>query len=379
MAFWGEHPWRETGEATRVFAHGGWWGWPCFCLSGRQLPPMNRRLRSKPARSQIFIGESVDYVVEIRNAKSPATPDLTRLKGSFDVVANGDESRNQSSTYIINGRITQQSTLSHVYRYRLTPKRTGKLVIPAPSATFDGKTISGLAVEFSVIAAEEQDVVIPEVKTDRARVYPTQPFEVTLRVLVRPLEDDTNRDPLTPLRRNPPNINVNWVDLPAGLSGQEKPEWLQKILAENGVGFTLNDITMRTGSFFDGRRRRFSAWCRGGNTESVTARMSIISSTSQRKVIPEKAGMYTLGPGVVKGSFVDGMDGGRYVGRRLVAIAAAVPVEVAKSRARGRRHFAAESATTAWQPLPALLRCGLGTRSRYGLTSSEERAAARST
>ena len=93
--------------------------------------------------AEIFMGESVDYFVEIRNGKSPAAPDMTALRASFDVVANGDESSNRSSTYIINGRITQQSTLSHVYRYRLTPKRTGRLVIPAPVATVDGITISG--------------------------------------------------------------------------------------------------------------------------------------------------------------------------------------------------------------------------------------------
>ena len=166
---------------------------------------------------EIFIGESVDYVVEIRNAKSPAAPDLSALRGTFDVVANGDESRNQSSMTIIGGRISQESTLSHVYRYRLTPKRTGKIVIPAPSAKVDGKTISGCAIALSVIAPEEQDLVIPEIKTDRTRVYPTQPFEVRLRVLVRPLPDDQEHDPTIPLRRNPPNINVNWIDLPPGL------------------------------------------------------------------------------------------------------------------------------------------------------------------
>ena len=48
----------------------------------------------------------------------------------------------------------------------------------------------------------------------------------------------------------------------------------------------------------------------------------------KRKLIAEKAGTYSLGPAVVKGSFVDGMEGGSYTGRRLVAVAAAVPVEV---------------------------------------------------
>ena len=37
--------------------------------------------------SEIFIGESVDYVVEIRNVKNPASPDLSALRQDFDVVS----------------------------------------------------------------------------------------------------------------------------------------------------------------------------------------------------------------------------------------------------------------------------------------------------
>ena len=192
--------------------------------------------------SEIFIGESVDYVVEIRNVKNPSAPDLSALRRISTSSAAGDESHNQSSTFIINGKVTQQNSFGHAYRFRLTPKRTGKLVIPAPSATIDGKTITGRALDLNVIAPEAQDLVVPEIKTDRQKVYPTQPFEVTLRVLVRPLPDDPDRDPLQPLRRRPPHIDVNWVDLPAGLTGDDKARWLEKLLAENGSGFTLNDV-----------------------------------------------------------------------------------------------------------------------------------------
>ncbi len=122
--------------------------------------------------SEIFIGESVDYVVEIRNVKNPPAPDLSALRQDFDVVATGDESHNQSSTFIFNGKVTQQNSFGHAFRFRLTPKRTGKLVIPAPSATIDGKTVTGEALALNVIAPEAQDLVVPEIKTDRAEGLP---------------------------------------------------------------------------------------------------------------------------------------------------------------------------------------------------------------
>ena len=280
--------------------------------------------------SEIFIGESVDYVVEIRNVQNPAPPDLSAVRRDFDVVTSGDESHNQSSTFIFNGKVTQQTSFGHTYRFRLTPKRTGKLEIPAPSATVDGKTISGRALLLNVIAPEAQDLVVPEIKTSHDKVYPTQPFEITLRVLVRPLPDDSDRDPLVPLRRRPPHLEVNWVDLPSGLAGDDKKRWLEKLLAEIDTGFTLNDITTRSGSFFEGPRLAvFNLYQGREGRKGLDGRsVNYFVYELKRRVTAEKAGPYAFGPAVVKGSFVEGMEGSSYTGRRLVAVAAAVPVEV---------------------------------------------------
>jgi hypothetical protein len=280
--------------------------------------------------SEIFIGESVDYVVELRNVRDPAPPDLSALRKDFEVVSQGDESRNQSSTFIINGRVSQQNTFAHVFRFRLTPKRTGRLTIPAPSATIDGKSISGRALTLNVTAPEAQDLVVPEIRTDRAKVYPTQPFEVTLRVFVRPLPDDPDRDPLIPLRRRPPHVDVNWVDPPAGLSGDEKARWLEKLLAEDGSGFTLNDVTMRSGSFFEGPRAAIFNLFQGRETRKGLDGhpVNYFVYELKRKLTAEKVGTYALGPAIVKGSFVGGTEGSSYIGRRLVAIAPAATVEV---------------------------------------------------
>ncbi|MHC5543400.1 BatD family protein, partial [Singulisphaera rosea] len=145
--------------------------------------------------TEIFSGESLDYIVEIRNVDSPVPPDVTALRKDFEVVAAGDESRNQSSRFIINGRVTEEHIYGHVYHFRLTPKRSGVLTIPAPTATIAGNTITGQELPLKVSVPEAQDLVIAEIKTSRPRLYPTQPFEVTLRILVRPLPDNADLDP----------------------------------------------------------------------------------------------------------------------------------------------------------------------------------------
>jgi len=280
--------------------------------------------------SEIFIGESVDYVVEIRNVQNPGPPDLSALRRDFDVAAAGDESHNQSSTFIINGRVTQQNTFGHAYRFRLTPKRTGKLVIPAPSASIDGKILSGQALALNVIAPEPQDLVVPEIKADREKVYPTQPFEVTLRVLVRPLPDDDERDPLVPLRQRPPHIQASWVDLPSGLTGDDKTRWLEKLLAENGSGFTLNDVATRSGSFFERPRLAvFSLYQGRESRKGLDGHpVNYFVYELKRKMTAEKAGTYSFGPAIVKGSFVAALEGSSYTGRRLVSVARPVAVAV---------------------------------------------------
>ena len=232
----------------------------------------------------------------------------------------------------MNGRVTQQNSFGHVYHFRLTPKRTGKLMIPGPSATIDGKAVSGRSLALSVIAPEAQDLVIAAMKTDRGKVYPTQPFEVTLRVLVRPLPDNPDRDPLGPLRRRPPHIEVNWVDVPAGLTSEDKSRWLEKLLSEDGSGFALNEVSTRSSafSFFDGPKAAVFSLFRGRESRNgLDGRpVNYFVYELKRKLTAEKTGSYTLGPAVVKGSFVEGMKDSSYTGRRLVAIAPAVSVEV---------------------------------------------------
>ena len=279
---------------------------------------------------EIFIGDSVDYQVEIRNAQNPPAPDLSAIKEQFDVVPTGDQSRDQSSISIINGKVTKSSVLSHLYQFRLTPKSAGELTIPPAKVMIEGKTLTSSEVPLKVIEAEEQDLVVAEMKTSHAKVYPTQSFEVTLRVLVQPLPNNATADPLSPLQRRPPHLQVNWVDPPAGLAATDKASWLQPLVSDDGVGFTLNDVSTRSGSFFDGPRaavfnlRKDREIREGLDGKKIKYFVYELSRT----LTAERTGVYTLGPALVKGTFVTGLQKKEYTARRLVASASAVNVEV---------------------------------------------------
>jgi hypothetical protein len=114
------------------------------------------------------------------------------------------------------------------------------------------------------------------------------------------------------------------------LTADDKARWLEKLLADNGSGFTLNDFTMRSGSIFDGPRAAVFGLDHGRESRKGLdgGPVNYFVYELKRKLTAEKAGTYALGPAIVKGSFVQGMEGGRYTGRRLVAVAPAVSVEV---------------------------------------------------
>jgi hypothetical protein len=293
--------------------------------SGGAIADDRPSIKINLSAEEIFVGESVDYTIDVLNVADPSPPDLSQLKREFEIKSLGDQAHNSQSTTIINGRVSQRNTYGHVYQYRLTPKRAGELTIPGPLVEVNGKKITGGEATLTVLEPEQQDLVIAEISVDRDRIYPTQPFEVTLRILVRPLPNDPDRDPVTPLRRQPPHIDINWVELPAGLTGDEKSTWLQPLLAENGTGFTLNDIATRGGGFFETSRAAvFQLYKRRQTRDGLNGQpIDYHVYELTRLVTPERAGQFTFGPANVKGTFAARAKGDQYAGKRLVAIAPA--------------------------------------------------------
>ena len=299
--------------------------------ASRSLAFQAPEIRVGLSAEEIFAGESVDYTVEIRNTENPAAPDMSALRDLFEVVATGDQSRNQSSTTIINGRVSQSTYLSHVYQFRLTSKQPGELQIPAPTATVDGKPLTGRKLSLRVIVPEPQDLVLVEMNSSHLKVYPTQPFTVNLTILVQPLPDNASNDPLRPLRRQPPHIEVNWIDTPDHLSAGDKYQWLQPLLSRDSTGFTLNDVSASSGSFFFGESRAAMLDLSKGretrNSPDGTPR-DYFKYELSRTFTAETFGRIPLGPAVVKGAFVSEIGRDGYRAKKVVATAPAIEIEV---------------------------------------------------
>jgi hypothetical protein len=287
---------------------------PCF----GQTPKLEASVDSE----ELFAGEAITYQVEVKNVENPQAPDVTALEELFDVQAAGNASRDQFSTFVIGGRMTQKNIYSHAYYYKLKPKKSGKLTIPAVTTKVDGTVYKSNTVDINIQDIEEQDIVIAQTILDQTKVYPTQTFSVTLRILVKGLPKNTT-EPLQPIRRKAPHLQVDWINAIDGLKANDTSEWLGSLLSRSGTGFAINDFSSRSGSLFDSPKSAvFNLLVGREKRKDLTGEeVEYFVYELKRNYTAEKAGAYTFGASMIKGTFVTGLQGREYTARRIVAIA----------------------------------------------------------
>jgi hypothetical protein len=299
-------------------------------------------------REQIYEGESVRYRVFLSQFDEPVEPELAGFD-AFNVQRAGTQQVNSSSIRIINGRRQQVDRRGIIYEYVLTPKQSGTLSIPAPIVKVDGEQLPAKSLTLSVVAAEEQDIVILEMTSSHNIVYPMQPFDISLRVLVRPIpEPENDHDPLSV--QNPlVQLTLPWAEdeaLAAGVVPESPGErWLSSMRSRSG-GFSINgrdsSRSILGGGGFGGLFRDLAEGYRPtptriGRADANGRRLEYWEYTFTRTFIGEKVGEYAFGPATVKGTFGVRVDTrGQLEGEAVYAFARPVSVRVKDVPTAGR-------------------------------------------
>ena len=195
------------------------------------------------------------YWVTVQNVDDSQTPEL-RGMDDFDVVAMGQQSLNSQQITFDNGVVRQIVHRGREYQYRLTPKKSADACgFPPRVLKVDGKTLAATELQLAVVAPKAQDVAVVEVTADHATVYPTQPFTVTLSVLVKELPSPlSDRDPLS-VQKPPPVLHIPWLadpELPDGLAAKEDwQSWVKQFIDSGGTGLGINGLAAQLAlSFF---------------------------------------------------------------------------------------------------------------------------------
>jgi len=313
-----------------------------LCLTARLPAAENRpEIIVELDKSQIYEGESVLYRVTLNHVENPSPPELTGFD-DFEVTPAGERSLDSRQVFIINGRRTETVRYGRAYDYRLTPRKAGQLTIPAPVARVDGQVLRGRELALQVIGPEEQDVVLLEITADRQAVYPTQPFTVTLAVVVKERPEWTVAKARS--RVDLPMLSIPWAndeELPDGLEPTiDYQRWLGALRDRRGIGFGVNNFQQSSVfSLFEGRSslafrpppQQIQRLDADGNPADYWR------YEFSRTFVPKQVGQYSFGPASVKGTFVAGVNpSGRLSARGIYAMARPISVTVNEVPRQGR-------------------------------------------
>lgn len=284
-------------------------------------------------KREIYEGESVRYAVTLNHVDNPTAPALTGLE-DFYVVDLGEQSLNSQQITIINGRRTEIIHRGMQYNYRLTPKQSGVFTIPAPTVKVGSDVLTGRAVTLQVVAPENQDTVILTLDVDRESVYPMQPFELSLTIAVKELPGELrDKDPLS-VQPTPPALRFPCLtddEIVDGIRPAKSwRELLEPLVSRNASGVQINNV---------GSQSVFSLFDRQATGFHPTPERMIRKNDEgeavgyweyqfRRLMIPQKIGSYQFGPATLKGSFADGIEQGRLVGREIYSVAKSLSVTV---------------------------------------------------
>lgn len=278
---------------------------------------------------ELFVGESLRLRVSLNNMEGVAAPKLEMLQRDFTVELIGESPMSQSSTTFINGRLMQRNLYRVDCDYQLTPKQKGILTIPSITVEYGGKRYTSEPIEIRVLEPEPQDFVFLETKVSKERVYPTERFEVTLRILVRSIPD-WEGDPIRPLAGRPPRLSIPWVETPDGMRGVDQNQWLQTLLSDRNYGFTINGIRTSSAFLFEGPKAALFDLLTGKTTKVVGSgeEHEYFVYEITKSLQADKPGSYSFGPAMVKGTFAVGRDGEKLLAKQIASVAATANVEV---------------------------------------------------
>ncbi|MBR4832947.1 MAG: BatD family protein [Thermoguttaceae bacterium] len=223
-----------------------------LCLFAEEKDAASQgRLRIAVAPEEIYLGESTTFLVRVDGFDDVAAPDISSLQQHFDLEPLGATRLSNSRTTYENGIRRQVDEKGVLFRYRLTPRKTGRLTFNAPEVTDDAgnvltadpATLLVLPPTETNLVALETSVVAPE------RVFPLTPFEITVDVFVKELPNEYREDePISLIVNNIgiPRLTVPWLDsqkiADATVAGVSLENWLEDMRAD--LGFALNDFSL---------------------------------------------------------------------------------------------------------------------------------------
>ena len=137
------------------------------------------RISAQVENRDIYVGENFGYYIVIVGAEQPGLVDLKPLQ-EYHPQSTGN--RQQSSTQIINNRVTTSQTI--IMTYSLTANTEGRIQLPPVNVTIDGKNYQTNPVQVNILRPGTTEQLDLEVTLSEKQCYVGQPVIMTINFYI---------------------------------------------------------------------------------------------------------------------------------------------------------------------------------------------------
>ena len=146
-------------------------------LTGNSLAA-DIQVRAAVDSRDVFVGEAVNFQIQVEGHDSPPEPDLSQVK-NFRVQFRGGQQNSSTSITSINGKWSKVTKRAYIFNYLITPLKAGQLTFPAVTLTIDGRTYQTRPFTINARRPEESDDFKLRQRLSKERCYVGEPLVLT--------------------------------------------------------------------------------------------------------------------------------------------------------------------------------------------------------
>jgi hypothetical protein len=115
-------------------------------------------------KTNATIGEQITITAQLVCGKKPGSISAPQLRstGDFDVLGSNQNQSSSTSIEVVNGKMTQNVTMTYLFYFTIAPKKAGSFTVPALQVGVDGNTYT--SNPFTVNVGKEQVQATTEVR-----------------------------------------------------------------------------------------------------------------------------------------------------------------------------------------------------------------------
>jgi len=139
-------------------------------------------------KKDIYVGQSFVYMVIIDGDNKEGQVDLSPL-AEYNPQSAGNRDVSQSSTTIINNKVSRNVVKRYVMNYSLTIGRPGQIELPPITVTLEGKSYKTNPVRLNIVKPGTTDKLDFAVELSDSKCYVGQPIIMTVKFYVASTAD----------------------------------------------------------------------------------------------------------------------------------------------------------------------------------------------